>query len=107
MKKSLFILFLFTAIAVKGQNIVTDAQFEFGLSDKVFFNQGAYENQKMNYLSLSFAPEFSVEWQQGDQGVYTSVFLRWFQHDDQRTHWDIRELYYQRVFGRSELSVGT
>jgi hypothetical protein len=105
-KKSLLLLFLLTAIAVNGQKVVTDTQLEFGLSDQVFFNEAAYEGQKTHYLSLSFAPEFSVEWQQGDQGVYASAFLRWFQHDNQRTHGDIRELYYQRVFGQSELSVG-
>jgi len=105
-KKSLLIIFLLTAIAVKGQNVETDAQFEFGLSDQFFFNKGAYEGQKTQYLSLSFAPEFSVEWQQGNQGIYAAAFFRWFQHDDRRTHWDIRELYYQKVIGRSELSVG-
>jgi hypothetical protein len=106
MKATFLFVILLATIAVNAQKAETESQLEFGLSDQVFFNKGAYEGQKRSYLSLSFAPEFSVEWQQGDQGVYASAFFRWFQHDDQRTHWDIRELYYQRVFGQSELSVG-
>ena len=106
MKATFLLVILLATIAVNAQKVDIESQLEFGLSDQVFFNEGAYEGQKKNYLSLSFAPEFSIEWQQGSQGVYTSAFLRWFQHDDQRTHWDIRELYYQKVMGRSEFSAG-
>ncbi len=102
----LLFLFLFSSWFASAQDVITDAQFEIGLSNQFFFKEGAYEGQMSNYLSLSFSPEFSVEWQEGDQGLYTAGFFRWFQHDNSRTHWDIRELYYQKVAGRSEFSAG-
>jgi hypothetical protein len=106
MKIKLLIAFLLLTIAASAQEVETEANFEIGLSNQFFFNEGAYEGQKRNYLSLSITPDFSVEWKEGNQGLYATVFLRLFQHDTQRTHWDIRELYYQNVAGRSELSAG-
>ena len=105
MKTRLVLLFLSVSWLANAQ-VETDAQFEVGLSDQYFFHEGAYEGQQTNYLSLSFTPEFSAEWQDGNQGFYAAGFFRWFQHDDRRTHWDIRELYYQKVAGRSEFSAG-
>jgi len=97
---------MFVSVVANAQQAVTDAKLELSLSDQFFFNEGVYDGQKRNYLSLSFAPEFSVEWQDGNQGLYAEGFFRWFQYDNRRTHWDIRELYFQRVVGKSEFSAG-
>jgi len=43
----------------------------------------------------------------GDKyGTRQSVFGRWDQHDDNRTHFDVRELYYQFVARDWEISIG-
>ena len=74
--------------------------------NRYFLNQGAYPGQHRNYLSFSFQPEYLMEWQDGDKSIKFTGFARFDQYDDQRTHFDIRELYYQTVKSNWELSIG-
>ena len=55
---------------------------------------------------MSAQPEFYYEWSRGDQSILFVPYARLDQHDGDRTHFDIRELYWQRVWESFELSIG-
>jgi hypothetical protein len=57
-------------------------------------------------LSLVFEPEYYREWDNGRQSLTFVPFLRLDQHDDERTHADIRELTWLRVGEGWELRAG-
>ncbi|MCG8608446.1 hypothetical protein MJD09_26095, partial [bacterium] len=57
-------------------------------------------------ISFSAQPEFYYQWADGDQSFLLVPYLRVDQHDGDRTHFDVRELYWQKVWDSAELSVG-
>ena len=84
----------------------TDFELELQFENRYFFNDGLYFGQERNYLSLAAKPEYEISWKEGDHTLKVALFGRYDQYDDNRTHADIRELYYQRVNGSWELSLG-
>ena len=64
------------------------------------------EQYSIGNLSVSFQPEFYYEWQNGRQSLLFVPYTRLDQHDGDRTHFDIRELYWQKVWEQFELSIG-
>ncbi|MDN5215850.1 hypothetical protein QQ020_27475 [Fulvivirgaceae bacterium BMA12] len=83
-----------------------DFELELQFDNRFFFKDGLYESQERNFLSLAAQPEYNLEWGKGNHIFKISLFGRWDQHDDNRTHFDVRELYYQRVKNNWELSIG-
>ncbi|GGO83346.1 hypothetical protein GCM10011348_26900 [Marinobacterium nitratireducens] len=69
--------------------------------DAAFSAQDHHSN-----LSLVIEPEYYRQWDGGDQSLSFSPFLRLDQHDDQRTHFDIRELSWLKVTDDWELRLG-
>jgi len=63
-------------------------------------------SQFKQYGSVSIQPEWFHEWDGGKQSFIFVPFSRWDQHDEKRTHSDIRELSWLKVFAESELRVG-
>lgn len=57
-------------------------------------------------LSLSVEPELYLEWGGGKQSFTFTPFARLDQHDDERTHADIRELYWRKAGATYELRAG-
>lgn len=57
-------------------------------------------------LSVSVAPEIEASWKGGDRRLVFTPFARWDQRDDERSHVDVRELYWHRVERNWELVVG-
>jgi hypothetical protein len=76
------------------------------LENRMFFQKGLYEGQKQNYLSVSVKPEYFVDWKDGKYLFKVALFGRYDQHDKNRTHADVRELYFQMVHGSHALSIG-
>ncbi|QUM76522.1 hypothetical protein HWV00_09940 [Moritella sp. 24] len=76
-----------------------------GLEATSFFEPAIYENQENSYASISANVDYYHDWDNGDQRFETSLFGR-FDSDDERTHADIRELYYWRAFNSVELYAG-
>lgn len=75
--------------------------------DYRFYPEDAlYPGQKPDYFSAVFNPELYLEWANRKQLIQFKGFSRLNQHDNNQTHWDVRELYYQRVFKKWEFSVG-
>jgi len=76
-----------------------------GLEATSFFEPALYENQEDTYTSLSTKINYYHDWDNGEQRFETSIFGR-IDGDDERTHADIRELYYWRAFNSVELYAG-
>ncbi|MCI0693849.1 hypothetical protein L0337_17810 [candidate division KSB1 bacterium] len=57
-------------------------------------------------LSFALQPEYYHEWADRRQSLLFIPYFRYDQHDGERTHFDVRELYWQYVAGSWELRVG-
>ena len=57
-------------------------------------------------VSFILAPEFTTVWGGGGQAFSFEGFLRLDQNDGRRTHWDIRDLYWEMIADRWELRAG-
>lgn len=73
---------------------------------KHFSKEALSSSQFNDYGSVSVQPEWFHQWDGGKQLFSFVPFYRWDQHDDERTHSDIRELSWLKVFEQSELRVG-
>ncbi len=76
------------------------------LDSRSFLSSAAHDGQEDGDLSLVFEPEFYREWQDGRDSFTFVPFFRYDSQDDERSHVDIRELYWQRVARSWELRVG-
>jgi len=103
---AMFMVFLTVGTSVAQEKNKPDFQLEVQLENRYFINDGLYSGQRRNFISISARPEIDWEWAGGKKGLKVSLFGRWDQHDTRRTHFDIRELYYQQVKGSWEFSMG-
>jgi hypothetical protein len=77
-----------------------------GAQEKLFFEDPLSPVQHNSYLSAVAEPEFFHDWDDGTQNLEVKLFYRADQHDDQRTHGDIRELSWTGVFEHWEVRAG-
>lgn len=77
-----------------------------GIEYRHFTEQPLYNGQHNNYTSLVLNPEYYFDWNAGKQSVTFSPFYRRDQYDDNRTHADIRELYWLYVGDNYEIAMG-
>ena len=76
------------------------------LEPRGFLRSPAYPRQKRHGLSLAVQPEIYHSFDDDRQSLLFTPFLRLDTADDRRSHFDVRELLYQRVFDEAELRVG-
>ena len=62
--------------------------------------------QRNNYPSVVAQPEFYVDWDQGQQSLTVTPFYRWDRYDENRTHGDMRELFWRYVGDGFETLIG-
>ena len=72
---------------------------------RYFYEDALFSDQQDHYPSIALKPEYSLSWNKDYESINFKGFLR-FDRDDERTHWDIRELYYQKAKNNWELSIG-
>jgi hypothetical protein len=77
-----------------------------GVESLGFINNPLDSQQHNHYLSVAIQPEFYHEWDEGMQSLLFVPFYRLSQHDDKRTHFDVRELTWLKVANDWELRVG-
>ncbi len=70
------------------------------------FTKEGLASQFKQYTSLAIQPEWFHEWDAGKQSFTFVPFARWDEYDEERTHSDIRELSWLKVFDESELRIG-
>ena len=72
---------------------------------KYFFNEALYSRQESSSMSIAAQPELYHEWGNGSSLIATP-FVRIDSVDDERSHFDIRELIYQQIYDTWELDIG-
>ncbi len=72
---------------------------------RYFYDDAQFNGQESHFPSIAIRPEYNIEWSKGYESINFTGFFR-LDRDDERTHWDIRELYYQKAKNNWELSVG-
>ena len=78
----------------------------FEIEPRGFTQSPAHPGQRRHGLSLAVQPEIHHAFGDGRQSLLFTPFLRVDTADDRRTHFDVRELLYQRVFDSAELRAG-
>ena len=71
-----------------------------------FTESGASTARYRNNLSFAGEPEFYYPIADSNDSLRFTAFYRWDEHDDERTHGDIRELKWQKVSQDWELTLG-
>jgi hypothetical protein len=71
-----------------------------------FANAPLDDRQHNGNLSLAAQPEYFHDWDDGKQRISFTPFARWDEHDEERTHADIRELLWSKVSDAWELRAG-
>ncbi|MEX0315220.1 MAG: hypothetical protein AB3N18_13675 [Allomuricauda sp.] len=84
---------------------VHELELELEAEYRYFLDDAQFTGQLDHYTSFALRPDYSLEWNKGYESINFTGFFR-LDRDDERTHWDIRELYYQKAKGNWELSVG-
>lgn len=77
-----------------------------GVEDLGFFYDPLDPRQHNNYVSGVIEAELYHDWDEGTQSLAFVPFFRYSQHDNHRTHFDIRELAWQKYAESWELRVG-
>lgn len=98
--------FSLTDLPAQQSPVYKDFSGNVGLEYRGFFNDGMYPAQKQHFTAISLQPEYLIEWQNGKYAVNFTGFARLDFIDGRRSHWDIRELYFQTVGNNWDLSVG-
>ena len=112
MKNNSWITLLFTLLCFypsfgqeEAQKVEHDLELEVEGEYRFFYNDSQFNGQEDHYPSIAFRPEYAMNWNKGYESINFTGFFR-VDRDDERTHWDIRELYYQKAKGNWELSIG-
>ena len=77
-----------------------------GLEWRGFASDGSAPGQERHEGSLTLEPEFFHEWEEGRQRIVVRPFARLDSADDERTHVDLREFYWQRIGDGWDLEIG-
>jgi len=89
----------------KRKKTVQEFELEIEGEYRYFYNDAQFNGQKNHFPALAFTPKYTVEWNKGRESINFTGFVR-FDVDNKRTHWDVRELYYQKAKGKWELNIG-
>ncbi|WP_295877136.1 hypothetical protein [uncultured Zhongshania sp.] len=77
-----------------------------GVQARAFPSTAADPAQGSETLSGVLAPEWYQQWNDGDDSFNIKAFYRYDSQDDERSHADLREFYWQHVGNSWELTVG-
>jgi hypothetical protein len=73
---------------------------------RYYLEEGLYTGQEQEYPAAALTPQLHKEWNKNQDILQFKGFFRYDYQDEKRTHFDVRELYYQHVFKNWELLVG-
>ena len=79
---------------------------EISLENRYYLEEGSYGNNEQGDSSILIKPEYSYSWN-NDRHVFTFIpYARLSQLDDEKSHFDIRELSYVGSWNNVELRFG-
>ncbi len=87
------------------KKLTHDFELELEAEYRYFLNDAQFTGQEDHFPAFAIQPEYSLEWDKGNESINITGFLR-VDRDDSRTHWDIRELYYQKAKNNWEFNIG-
>jgi hypothetical protein len=101
-------LLSFTLLGLLSFQLHADWSGNVTVQDRYFIDDPLTTNsaQYVNYLSLSSEVEFYRAWNNDESSINITPFFRVDQYDEERTHGDLREMYYQQTFDTWELRLG-
>ena len=79
---------------------------ELAVESRLFPNDPLDPRQQDSGFALAIEPELYHDWSDGAQRIVVVPFMRWDLEDSERTHLDLRELYWRRSFDSADLYVG-
>ena len=88
-----------------GRAINHEFELDVELGYRYFYQDPSFTDQKSHYPSMALYPKYTAEWNDSYESLNFEGFYRW-DIDGERTHWDIRELYYQKIKNNWEVSIG-
>jgi len=91
--------------AAEEANRESDFDIELEAEYRYFYDEAQFADQKDHFPAFAIRPKYSVDWKKQKQSLIFEGFFR-LDVDEKRTHGDIRELYYQKVLKKWELSLG-
>lgn len=97
--------YIFTGWLLSSLVVAQSFEAELGVEGRYFFNEGLFGQEQEN-LSVRVQPEYGHGFESGDDSVELILFARWDQHDNERTHADIREASWTHVGDGWETKVG-
>ena len=98
---------LWTVFSLSPQLLAGEWSGYVGTELRVFPEDALFDIQNHTFNgSLVFEPEYFTEWDDGRQSFAFVPFLRIDQQDSERTHFDIRELTWEKVADDWELRAG-
>jgi hypothetical protein len=77
-----------------------------GFEQRYFLQDALYKSQERSYSSAFFMPEIYTQWNGGADTLVVKPFYRIDEHDDERTHGDIREFQWAHYADSWETMVG-
>lgn len=99
-----------SATLLLGQTVTVAAQWQWSGSIagewRGFFDAATDTRQENNYLSLAVKPELFTQWDDSKQQLTIAPYLRIDSHDDERDHFDFRQLDWLYVSEQWELRAG-
>ena len=99
-------LFLFFLYLVNPVALATEFSGNITLESRSFFHSGLDPRQHDKNISVVFEPQWYQSFNNGRDAVSFKPYLRWDQHDDERSHFDIRELEWTTARHDWELRIG-
>ena len=97
---------IFAAIAVSSNVHAAELSGNVSVQHRHFFDDPLDSQQHKHYNSFAAEPELYQKWDNGNQSLNAILFYRQDQHDDERTHADIRELSWNSVYENFEITAG-
>lgn len=99
-------LWLPVLLACAGQAQAVDFSGYVGAQQRWFYDTPADPRQGDAPTAFNLEPEWFVDWNDGDDQLTFKPYLRFDSDDDERSHGDIRELYWLHVEDSWEVGVG-
>lgn len=101
-----FLLFLIACLFMQNLQASNEWSGSIGAEWQAFRHESSNDEQSRNYLSVVFKPEYVHEWNGGQHQLQFTGFARFNNNNDNQTHADIRELYWNYMSDNWEIRAG-
>lgn len=89
------------------EKVEPDQTFELELETefRYFYDSPQFTAQESQFPSFALRPKYDIAWNNGHKRISAEGFFR-LDKDHRRTHFDVREFFYQKVANNWEFSIG-